>query len=131
MTDFNDLKQLILDNYPEALEDTQGIVKVPQEHGMLSLASVPNDGDMVLVRAQVLKLSELQYAPDFAKACLAGNFFWNGTRGAKLSVDKEDTLYLSEFRPLYELTTLEAVQSCFADFQSSVTDWRARGRLYA
>ena len=62
---------------------------------------------------------------------LAGGFFWGGTRGATLSVGKDDALYLTERRAADELSTGDALDTCLEDFARSAQDWRERSRLYA
>ena len=70
-------------------------------------------------------------AADFARAAIAGNFFWGGTRGATLSVAADDALYLTERRLAEELVGEEALEDCIRDFALTVRDWRERSRLYA
>ena len=84
----------------------------------------------VFIRAKILDISDLSRPGDFAKAALVGNFFWNGTRGATISVDA-DAFYLTERRSLEEFADDESLMRCLDDFSSILADWRERSVLYA
>ena len=96
----------------------------------LSFARVPGEPATALVRARVLELADVPRAPDFAKAALAGNFFWGGTRGATLSLGDDCALWLTERRPLDELADADGLVECITDFGKTVADWRERSALY-
>ena len=97
----------------------------------LHFASLPGDPAVVLVRARVLGMEDVHRPEDFAKAVLAGNFFWGGTRGATLSVCEDGGLYITERRFADELAGADGMESCVDDFTETATDWRERSELYA
>jgi hypothetical protein len=97
----------------------------------LRFAALPGDPAATLVRARVLDLADVPRAADFAKAALAGNFFWGGTRGATLSVGADGALYATERRPLDELEDVKSLEACVTDFARTAADWRERSALYA
>ena len=85
----------------------------------------------VCVRARALSLDDIPRAGDFAKAAIAGNFFWGGTRGATLSIGPDNALYLTERRDADELIADGGLEQCLADFLLSIGDWKERSALYA
>lgn len=85
----------------------------------------------VFVRAKVLELDDVARPGDFAKSVLGGNFFWSGTRGATLSVGVDGGLWLTERRPIDELSDAEGFGQCLGDVAATMADWRERGALYA
>jgi len=97
----------------------------------LHFASLPGNPAMVLVRSRVLWMKDVRRSADFAKAVIAGNFFWDGTRGATLSVGEDGGLYLTERRPADELADAEGLEACVDDFNETANDWRERSELYA
>ena len=97
----------------------------------LRFASVPGELALAIVRAKVVDLADVPRAGDFAKAALAANFFWGGTRGATLSVGADGALYATERRPLDELADADGLARCLDDFSGIVADWRGRSELYA
>ena len=94
-------------------------------------AELPGNPAMVLVRASVLELKDVRRQNDFAKAVLAGNVFWGGTRGATLSVGEDGALHLTERRFTVELNDAEGLESCVDEFIETAGDWRERSELYA
>lgn len=131
MTDFIEFKRLLLDHYPQATESMDGILAVPLDDLVLSIAKEPGDADSLIFRMRVLQLSELKRVGAFATAALAGNFFWSGTNGATLSVGPDDALFLTERRSLEEFNDIAELQACFEDYARAVNAWRIRGQLYA
>ena len=130
--DFTDLMNCAQAQYPEAFS--------PQEDGGFVLAfeglaiafvPIPVEPEMLYVRARVLNISSVGRPGDFAKAAIAGNFFWGGTRGATLSVGEDNALYLTERRAANEFADEEALAQCVRDFELTVGDWRERSELYA
>ena len=86
MTDFNQLEDFAETLYADGFTRiSDGEFAVAGEQLTLHFAPFPGDPMMVLVRARVLGMEDVRRSTDFAKAVLAGNFFWGGTRGATLS----------------------------------------------
>jgi hypothetical protein len=83
------------------------------------------------VKVKVLSLGDVPRRGAFARAALAGGFFWGGTRGATLSVGADDALYLTERRAVDELSDGDALDACLDEFALTAADWRERSRLYA
>ena len=132
-TDFNDLKTLAAERYPAAFAAGEGdVFSLAVDGTTFEFFRAPGDpeGD-VYVRARVLSLDDVPRAGDFAKAAIAGNFFWSGTRGATLSVGPDNALYLTERRDADELSADGALEQCLADFLLSIGDWKERSALYA
>ncbi|MBR0460039.1 MAG: type III secretion system chaperone [Victivallales bacterium] len=101
------------------------------DSGVISFFRANGDPDgNVFIRAKIVDISELRRPGDFAKAALAGNFFWSGTDGATISADDE-AFYLTERRLLDEFMDDESFMNCLSDFSSILADWRERSVLYA
>ena len=101
------------------------------EKGMvIEFLNAPNGLGTALVRAKVLELATVRRPGEFAKAVLAANFFWGGTRGATLSIDDDNSLWLTERHLIDDLADMELLESCLADFVNTITDWRDRSLLY-
>ncbi len=131
-TDFEDIRALARARYGGAFAEAgEGIFSVTTEELTVFFVRLPGDSAFVLVRAHVLSMNDVPRRGAFAKAALAGGFFWGGTRGATLSVGKDDALYLTERRAADELSTGDALDTCLEDFARSAQDWRERSRLYA
>ena len=131
-TDFRDLEELAKNRFGE--------VFVPGGYNSFSLlldsgtinffhANGDSEGN-VFIRAKILDISELRRPGEFAKAALAGNFFWSGTSGATISAD-DDAFYLTERRSLDEFADDESLMNSLDEFSSALTDWRERSVLYA
>ncbi len=132
MTDFNQLEDFAETLYADGFTRiSDGEFAVAGEQLTLHFASFPGDPMMVLVRARVLGMEDVRRSTDFAKAVLAGNFFWGGTRGATLSVGEDGGLYLTERRPVDELADAEGLEACVDEFNETAGDWRERSELYA
>ena len=132
MTDFNQLEDFAETLYPVGFTRiSDGEFAAAGEQLTLHFASFPGDPMMVLVRARVLGMEDVRRSTDFAKAVLAGNFFWGGTRGATLSVGEDGGLYLTERRPVDELADAEGLEACVDEFNETAGDWRERSELYA
>lgn len=129
---FEDLEAAARTRFPDAYASAgDGAFALESDEGMrIVFARLPGEPSTALVRARVLELSEVPRAADFAKAALAGNFFWSGARGATLSVGSDEALYLTERRPLDELADAEGLEGCIADFAESAIDWQERSALY-
>ena len=108
-----------------------GMFSVALETLTVEFLRAAGDPAGAIVRARILDLADVPRADDFAKAALAGNFFWSGTRGATLSIGTDDALWLTERRPLDELTFDGGLEQCLDDISSTVFDWRERSALYA
>jgi len=132
-TEFEDLKRLAEAQYPEAFAPggahafTLALADAPA----ITFASLPGDPAAALVRTRVLDLASVPRAGAFAKAALAANFFWGGTRGATLSVGADGVLHLTERRPVSQLADADALAACIADFSRTTADWQERSALYA
>lgn len=112
---------------------TRGSFAVMLEDSAVTVEFLRGAGDpaAALVRARILDLRSVPRAADFAKAALAANFFWGGTRGATLSVAADGALYATERRMLDELCDAEELMRCLDDFAETALDWRERSVLYA
>ena len=132
-TDFHDLKSLAAERYPAAFAAGEGDVFTLAVDGTAFefFRALGDPEGNVCVRARVLSLDDIPRAGSFAKAAIAGNFFWGGTRGAMLSVGPDNALYLTERRDAGELAADGALEQCLADFLLSIGDWRERSALYA
>ena len=97
----------------------------------IRFAALPGNPAMVVARARILSMDDVRRSADFAKAALAGNFFWGGTRGATLSAGDDGGLYITERRFTGELAEEEGLESCIDDFSETAADWRERSSLYA
>ncbi len=129
--DFEDLKKIVKDNFSEAVFFDNGIISIPLETFNLTICQMPGDLYNLIFRIKILSLKDLKKRGDFAKACLCGNFFWNATNGAKLSVSAEDELFLTEKRALDEFYSIDDLNDCIEIYSETVNDWRIRSELYA
>ncbi len=132
ITDLQSFKKLLKDCYPQTLESKNGLMSVRlDENAVISVAFVGSDINNVIIRMRVVELKDIRRAGDFAKAVLAGNFYWSGTNGATLSIGPDNVLYLTDRRVLDEFTDRASLKKCFDDFVSTVSDWQIRSQLYA
>ncbi len=129
--EIEDVYAVIRANYPGAGLDENGIMLVPVEGMTISLIDLPNDPTSLLMRMRVLSLDDLKRPGDFAKAVLAGNFFYQGGRGTAMTIGEDNCLYFTECRLIETLLTAEAVENRFTDLLEAANDWRMRSRLYA
>ena len=130
--EFDDIKALASARYGGAVAHAgEGIFSVAMEGMTVFFARLPGDPSFVLVRTKVLSLDDVPRRGAFARAALAGGFFWGGTRGATLSVGADDALYLTERRAVDELSDGDALDACLDEFALTAADWRERSRLYA
>ncbi len=129
---FQDLKTLAAERWPGAfVAEGDDVFALATDGFAIRFAALPGDPAATLVRARILDLADVPRAADFAKAALAGNFFWGGTRGATLSIGADGALYATERRPLDELEDVESLEACVTDFARTAADWRERSALYA
>ena len=129
---FQEFKVRAAEWWPDAfVAEGDDVFALASDGFALRFAALPGDPAATLVRARVLDLADVLRAGDFAKAALAGNFFWGGTRGATLSVGADGALYATERRPLDELADADGLARCLDDFSGIVADWRERSALYA
>ncbi len=131
ITDLETFKTLVKDYYPNAVDNQNGIITIPFETFNLSIAFIPGDLYNVIFRMKVMSLSELSRPGDFAKAALAGNFFWEGTRGATLSIGPDNNIYLTERRSIDLFNDINALKNSINEYTVTLNDWRIRGQLYA
>ena len=129
---FEDLSAFAESQYGEAFASGgSGCFTLAADVGPVAFVHAATDFSAAIVRAKVLDLADVPRAGDFAKAALAGNFFWSGTRGATLSVGDDNALYATERRPVEELCDAEGLAQCIDEFSKAVMDWRERSALYA
>lgn len=129
---FEDLSALAESRYGEAFASGgESVFSLAVDAGAVEFLRAAGDPAVAVVRAKVLDLADVPRAGDFAKAALAGNFFWNGTRGATLSIGVDNALYATERRPLDELSDADGIAQCLDEFSDAIFDWRERSALYA
>ena len=130
--DFDQLKTYAAERLPEAFTpEGDGAFALALDGIVLHFVSASGDPAAAIVRAKILDLADVPRAGDFAKAVLAGNFFWSGTRGATLSIGGDNALYATERRPLDELANADGLAQCLDDFSATIADWQERSALYA
>ncbi|MBP5674140.1 MAG: type III secretion system chaperone [Victivallales bacterium] len=130
-TSFEDVASLAESRYRDAFVRGAGNSFSLLEDGrQIDFFQVPGELATSVVRARVLSIANMLRAADFAKACIAGNFFWSGTRGATLSISEDDVLYLTERRPLDELADADGFDACLENIMQAITDWQERSALY-
>ena len=130
-TSFDDIASLAESRYRNAfVRVNDNYFSLKEDGRQIDFFQVPGEPATSMVRASVLSLANMRRAADFAKACIAGNFFWLGTRGATLSISADDVLYLTERRPLDELTYVDGFDECLANIMQAITDWQERSALY-
>jgi hypothetical protein len=128
---FYDFKDLLKAQHPEAVELANNTISLDLGSAPLLFAPAPNDPDSLIMRTRVLKLADVPRSGDFAKAALAGNFFWHATRGATLSIGPDEALYLTERRLIDEFPDGDDIEASIEEFAMTVTDWQIRSSLYA
>jgi len=109
----------------------EGSFSVSLEAVTVEFFRAAGDPAAAIVRAKLVDMSGVPRAGDFAKAAIEGNFFWGGTRGATLSIGRDNALYATERRPLDELCDGDGLAQCLDDFAETALDWRERSALYA
>ncbi len=130
-TSFDDIASLAESRYRNAFVRGNGNSFSLSEDGrQIDFFQAPGEPATSMVRARVLSIADMRRAADFAKACIAGNFFWEGTRGATLSIGADDVLYLTERRPLDELSDVDGFDACLENIMLAITDWQERSALY-
>lgn len=130
--DFDQLRTLAAERLPEAFApEGDAAFALALDGFALRFASVPGEPAIAVVRTKVIDLADVPRAGAFARAALAANFFWGGTRGATLSVGADGALYATERRPLDELADADGLARCLDDFSGTVVEWRERSALYA
>ncbi len=130
-SEFSDLRTLAEERDPDAfVPGGDAAFALADGDFVLSFAVLPGAPGTAVVRAKVLDLDGIPRAGDFAKAALAGNFFWGGTRGATLSAGADGALWATERRSVAELAAPGALDACVEDFRLTVRDWRERSALY-
>ena len=128
---FDDVASLAESRYRDAFVRGEGNSFSLLEDGrQIDFFQVPGEPAMSVIRARVLSITDIPRAADFAKACIAGNFFWSGTRGATLSISADNMLYLTERRPLDELADVDGLDACLENIMQAITDWQERSALY-
>jgi len=129
--EFEDVRSLAAGKFPgQFTPETDNLFTLVLDGLTLDMFVVPGDPSSVWVRARVLSLDAVPRVTDFARAAIAGNFFWGGTRGATLSVASDNALYLTECRRAEDLVAEGALEDCIRDFTLSARDWRERSELY-
>lgn len=129
--EFEQLRTLAEERLPDAFApEGDAAFALALDGFALRFASAPGEPAMAIVRAKVVDLADVPRAGAFARAALAANFFWGGTRGATLSVGADNALYATERRPLDELADAAGLARCLDDFSGIVADWRERSALY-
>lgn len=131
--EFDDVRRVAAERWPDAFAEAgDDCFTLDAGAFRADFFRVPGapDGE-VCVRAKVLDLDAVARPGDFAKAALAGNFFWGGTRGATLSVGVDGALWLTERRGAAALADPTGLEECLTDFALTINDWRERSRLYA
>jgi hypothetical protein len=128
---FYDFKDLLKAQHPEAVELPNSVLSLDLGSAPLFFAPAPDDPDSLIMRTRVLKLEDVPRSGDFAKAALAGNFFWHATRGATLSIGPDEALYLTERCLIDEFPDTDAIEASIEEFSMTVTDWQIRSSLYA
>jgi hypothetical protein len=119
------------ERHPEAFAKSgRDAFSLTTNAGAIEFIHAAGDPACAIVRVRVLDMADVPRADDFAKSVLAGNFFWGGTRGATLSIGADNALWLTERRPLDELTFAGGLEQCLDDFSTTVFDWRERSALY-
>ena len=130
-TSFEDIVSLAESRYRNAFVRGNGnSFSLSEEGRQIDFFQVPGEPTMSMVRARVISIADMRRAADFAKACIAGNFFWAGTRGATLSISEDDVLYLTERRPLDEIADVDGFDACLENIMLAITDWQERSALY-
>lgn len=111
--------------------DEHDAFSLATDAGAIEFIHAAGDPACVIVRARVIDMADVPRAGDFAKSALAGNFFWGGTGGATLSIGADNALWLTERRPIDELTFQDGLEQCLDEFSTVLFDWRERSALYA
>ncbi|MBQ9727083.1 MAG: type III secretion system chaperone [Kiritimatiellae bacterium] len=129
--DFSDIRR--------AAEERFGAACVPRGGEAFSLvlpdmtasfAPIPGAPALVLVRTRVLDTNGLSRKGGLALAALEGNFFWSGTNGATLSLGEDGALWLTERRPVEELSAPGGLGACLDELAGTAAAWRERGSLH-
>ena len=129
---FEEISALAKSRYGEAFSSQGGnAFSLALKEVTIEFFHAAGDTSAAFIRAKILSMDDVKRAGDFAKAALAGNFFWGGTRGATLSVGLDNVLYATDRRPLDELGDEDGLGGCVEDFMETIADWQERSVLYA
>ena len=89
--EFGDVKKLAAEKFPGQFSSNEEMLFTLTMDGLtVHMFGLPGDPFTVCVRTRVLSMDTVPRAADFARAAIAGNFFWGGTRGATLSVAADE-----------------------------------------
>ncbi len=130
-SDFDAFKGMLLEAFPNALVQDNGIIYFNYEAMTIACVNLQNDPDTVIFRAKVVALSEVKRPGDFAIAALSGNFFWGGTHGGTLSLDEDNIMYLTDKCLVADFKEPNDILAFLDDFTEAVGDWQVRSNLYA
>lgn len=115
--------------FGDAAEKTgeQALVVTGEGDLSFTLFSDSPDGRDVYFRAKVAPLEGVADPGALCEEALQGNFFWQGTQGATLSLnDTEQALYLTDRRDATDLDEDEALRDFAEGFVQRVVLWRGR-----
>ena len=96
----------------------------------ISFAALPGEPGMTLLRSRVIDTEGMARKGSLALTALESNFFWLGTKGAKLSLGKDGWLWLTDRRPIESLANADNLAGCISDFLATTVLWQERGVLH-
>lgn len=107
--------------------DENVLVVTVEENLSMTLFSDGPDSRDIYFRSKVAALAGTADPGALCEDALQGNFFWQGTEGASLSLnDAEQALYLTDRRDAEDLDDDETLRAFCERFLHMVLLWRAR-----
>ena len=109
----------------------EGVYTVDFDGVKLALFTSDNDPGDVYFRAKIASLEGTDNPGKLCEEALQGNFFWSGTGGATLSLNREErTLYLTDRLSAESLPDADAVLAACRDLMRIVRDWQRRRNVH-
>lgn len=104
-----------------------GVYTVDFDGVKLALFTSNDDSEDVYFRAKVASIEGTDDPGKLCEEVLQGNFFWSGTGGAILSLNREErAIYLTDRISADDLPDADAVLSACRDLLRIVRDWQLR-----
>jgi len=131
---FNNLLNQARSSYGEdavAAEDDQELFTLTLDDNKLMV--IGEDESNILLRTDCGAIDDLENPAALFEELLNGNFFWQGTDGAVLSVGKEEDIervWLTQRLPGEALDDDEALRRTCEEFITTAHLWRTRIDLY-
>ena len=108
-----------------------GVYSVDFDGVKLVLFTSNDDSENIYFRAKVASLEGTDDPGRLCEEALQGNFFWSGTGGATLSLNREErALYLTDCLSADDLPDADAILAACRNLLRVVRDWQIRRNVH-